>query len=238
MTYLCSTFYKDTTFIIVCFHILNYIAPLSRNTLAMLKFSVTILCAFFLINAIVYAQPIDKKVLTHSVYDGWKDLARPLISDNGEWVSFEINPQKGDGFLHLINLKTQSRDSIPRGQDAQFSSSSDIMVFKIKQRENELHQLKLAKTKKEDLPKDSLGIYLLKADSLVRIPKLKSFQLPKDGGSWMAYLLEKPKDVKKDGVADSLKLTLSKDSSAVKTCLLYTSPSPRDRQKSRMPSSA
>ena len=25
---------------------------------------------------------------------------------------------------------------------------------------------------------------------------------------------------------------------AVKTCLLYTSPSPRDRQKSRMPSSA
>ena len=27
-------------------------------------------------------------------------------------------------------------------------------------------------------------------------------------------------------------------STAVKTCLLYTSPSPRDRQKSRMPSSA
>ena len=25
---------------------------------------------------------------------------------------------------------------------------------------------------------------------------------------------------------------------AIKTCLLYTSPSPRDRQKSRMPSSA
>ena len=28
------------------------------------------------------------------------------------------------------------------------------------------------------------------------------------------------------------------DSAVVSTCLLYTSPSPRDRQKSRMPSSA
>ena len=29
-----------------------------------------------------------------------------------------------------------------------------------------------------------------------------------------------------------------KEAEAPKTCLLYTSPSPRDRQKSRMPSSA
>ena len=162
MNYLCPTILMDTEFNLVCFQILNYLAPLSRNNLAMLKISLTILCYLLWINAIVYAQPSDKKVLTHSVYDGWKDLARPLITDNGEWVSFEINPQKGDGLLHLLNLKTLSRDSVPRGLDAQFSSSSNLMVFKIKQPENVLHKLKLAKTKKEDLPKDSLGIYLLK----------------------------------------------------------------------------
>ena len=183
----------------------------------MLKLSLTILCAFLFINTKVNAQPSDKKVLTHSVYDSWKDLTRPLISDNGEWVAFEINPQKGDGFLHYLNLRSQSRDSIARGLEAQFSSSSDLIVFKIKQPENKLHKLKLAKTKKDDLPKDSLGIFLLKTDSLIRIPGLKSFLLPKEGGSWMAYLLEKPKDLKKDGVADSLKSTLSKDSSAVKS---------------------
>ena len=32
--------------------------------------------------------------------------------------------------------------------------------------------------------------------------------------------------------------TLSIDERGIITCLLYTSPSPRDRQKSRMPSSA
>ena len=196
---------------------MNYLAPLSQNTLAMLKFSLTILCVFLFIDAIVLAQPSDKKVLTHTVYDSWKDLARPLISDNGEWASFEINPQKGDGFLHLLNLKTQSRDSVARGEEALFSSTSDLIAFKIKQPENVLHKLKLAKTKKEDFPKDSLGIYLLKTDSIIRIPGLKSFLLPKEGGSWMAYLLEKPKELKKDEVPDSLKSALPKDSTLVKT---------------------
>ena len=32
--------------------------------------------------------------------------------------------------------------------------------------------------------------------------------------------------------------TLQRDSNALKNCLLYTSPSPRDRTRSRMPSSA
>ena len=43
-------------------------------------------------------------------------------------------------------------------------------------------------------------------------------------------------DLVADGLTNqeiAVKLTISK-----RTCLLYTSPSPRDRQKSRMPSSA
>jgi hypothetical protein len=38
------------------------------------------------------------------------------------------------------------------------------------------------------------------------------------------------------GIKDEIDLVSAKD--LVKGCLLYTSPSPRDRQKSRMPSSA
>ena len=39
-------------------------------------------------------------------------------------------------------------------------------------------------------------------------------------------------------IADLLGLTQSAISHQLRVCLLYTSPSPRDRQKSRMPSSA
>ena len=143
------------------------------------------------------SQTPGKKALTHAVYDSWKELAKPSIAANGQWVTFEVNPQKGDGFLHLQDIKTGRRDSLARGQEAVFSSTSDLMVFKIRQPEKILRKLKLAKTKKEDLPKDSLGIWFLAADSIEKIPGIKSFQLPKEGGSWIAYLQDKSKDTTK-----------------------------------------
>ena len=41
-----------------------------------------------------------------------------------------------------------------------------------------------------------------------------------------------------DDIADEGNLTKNERKKLLKDCLLYTSPSPRDRQKSRMPSSA
>ena len=55
---------------------------------------------------------------------------------------------------------------------------------------------------------------------------------PKQGSS----KVEKPKEVStKMGMINAM---MKKMGGMNKTCLLYTSPSPRDRQKSRMPSSA
>ncbi len=169
--------------------------------------------------ASVSSQTVTKKSLSNSDYDNWKEMAKPQISPNGQVVSYEVNPQKGDGFLHLQNLLTGKHDSLPRGQEAAFSSGSELVAFKIKQPEPVLHKLKLAKTKKEDLPKDSLGIRLLKTDSLVKIPRVKSFQMPKEGGAWIAFLQEKSKDTAKPKgePKDSLKLKSAKDSSLLKT---------------------
>jgi len=156
---------------------------------------------------VALSQTPVKKPLTHAVYDSWKELAKPSLSANGEWVTFEVNPQKGDGFLHLQDIKTGRRDSLACGQEAVFSSTSDLLVFKIRQPEKVLRKLKLAKTKKEDLPKDSLGIWFLAKDSIARIPNIKSFQLPKEGGSWLAYLQDKPKDnTKSQAAGDTAKL--------------------------------
>jgi dipeptidyl aminopeptidase/acylaminoacyl peptidase len=158
---------------------------------------------------------VEKKSLNHSDYDSWKALSKPQISPNGNWVSYEINPQKGDGWLHLHNIVQGTHDSLKRGQDAAFSYSSDLLVFRIKQPEDSLRKLKLAKKKKDELPKDSLGIWLLEKDSLITVAGLKSFQLPKEGGSWVAYLHEKAKEksVEKDTVAKASE----PDSSAVES---------------------
>lgn len=171
----------------------------------MIRKIILLLCPALLTSLVVFAQTQTKKPLTHSVYDSWKTLVKTQVTDNGKYVSYEINPQKGDGFLHLENLENKQHDSIYRGQGAVFSSSSDLMVFRINQPEDTLRKLKLAKKKKDDMPKDSLGIWLLPKDTLLRFAGLKSFQLPKEGGSWVAWLYEKPKvNEKEKAKTDSL----------------------------------
>jgi dipeptidyl aminopeptidase/acylaminoacyl peptidase len=175
----------------------------------MKRTSFLIFCAL-LLNLMCFAQSASKKPLTHDVYDGWKKLDKPLISDNGKYAAYEINPQKGDGWLHLQNLVSASHDSIYRGQSAVFSSTSDLMVFRIVQPADTLRKLKLAKKKKDEMPKDSLGIWLLEKDSVMRFAGLKSFQLPKEGGAWVAWLYEKPKPKEKDKVKPESKDTIQK----------------------------
>ena len=54
------------------------------------------------------------------------------------------------------------------------------------------------------------------------------------------HLREHPKRVQRyqDAVTESLNHLTDRANDAPNTCLLYTSPSPRDRTRSRMPSSA
>ena len=185
----------------------------------MLKKLLLLLPVILAATAVCLSQIPAKKLLTHSVYDSWKELVKPTVSANGNWASFEINPQKGDGFLHFQQLQTGKHDSLSRGLEATFSSSSDLVVFRIRQPDQLVRKLKLAKTKKEDLPKDSLAYRILYGDSIHKVAGLKSFQLPKEGGAWIAYLTDMPKESLKKKVesTDTLKLKAAKDSSMMKS---------------------
>ena len=75
----------------------------------------------FLASAGLYAQkaPLDK-----NVYDSWKSLSAAKISDDGQWISYDILPQQGDGWLYIYNVKTGKKDSVARGKNASFSPNS------------------------------------------------------------------------------------------------------------------
>ena len=66
------------------------------------------------------ALQAQKKPLDHSVFDSWQSVANPLISSSGQVVSYEVNPQEGDGTLYIRVLgKKQDRHiEIPRGYKA------------------------------------------------------------------------------------------------------------------------
>lgn len=162
-----------------------------------------VLVCMLMIQVTAYAQKVPLK---HTDYDGWKNLKNQQISANGEWISYEVNPQKGDGFLYLYQVKTKKLDSIARGFNAEFSPKSEILTFKIKAQYDTVRQAKLDKVDKKDMPKDSIGIWNLSNKELVKLPELKSFQMPEEKGEWMAYYLEMPKEEKDSLAKDSVEV--------------------------------
>lgn len=128
------------------------------------------------------------KPLHHSVYDFWEEIPEQAVSRNGEYGAFVINPQKGDGHLYLHQLGNgEVINKFPRGYNAKFTYDSRFVVFKIKPQLEKVNAAKRAKKKKDELPKDSLGIYNLATGELLKFPSLISFQLPEKGSGWLAY---------------------------------------------------
>ncbi len=161
-----------------------------------------LLTTFFFLAIVCISQDINKKPLEHDVYDAWKDLKHPIISNDGGWISFEINPQKGDGWIYLYNVPSHQYDSVSRGNNAVFSPNNNFLVFKIKPQYDTVRSAKLKKVKKEDLPKDTLGILLFEKDSLLKLERVKSFKMPEEESDWLAFHHEKT-IIKKDSTNDA-----------------------------------
>lgn len=145
------------------------------------------------------AQRTTKKQITTSDFGGWKVLNNPQISNDGKYAAFEVNQQKGDGSLIVKTLDSKKEDSIPRGYAAQFSPESDFIVYKIKQPEDSIRSAKKKKLKKEDMPVDSVGIFIFKKHQTYAYPNLKQFALPKEHATWVPFLSDMKKETKKDG---------------------------------------
>lgn len=139
----------------------------------------------------------NKKVVSPEIYDDWKSVSATSISPNGGFVSFEINPQVGDGNLLIKNFDGSNEKIFPRGYKATFPESEDFFVFQVKAEYKKVRDLKLKKKKKEDLPKDSLFILNLKTGALESYPNLISVEVAEEESDWMAFL-QKPEEAKKD----------------------------------------
>ncbi len=148
----------------------------------------TTLFSIFCILAVAPAWAASgKKALDHSVYAQWNQIQRPQLSADGRWASYEVNPQQGDGWLHLINLQTQERDSIARGSQAAFSPGSDFLSYLIKPEAETVRQAKLDGKSREEMPQDHLGVIRLYDDERFLFENVRSFAVAQEDLPWMAF---------------------------------------------------
>ena len=158
------------------------------------KLNLALLLFLFSFQTVIGQQ---KRPLTHSDYDGWERLSSEKITKDGAWVGFQISPQEGDGRLEVLSFKNpQNKVVIPRGTSFNFSADDAFAVGKIVPQKDSVRFLKLKKAKKEDMPYDSLFIYQMSNGNLVKLPRVKSYAIPSEAGSWIAIHFEKEKSVK------------------------------------------
>jgi dipeptidyl aminopeptidase/acylaminoacyl peptidase len=150
------------------------------------RFFSAILCFFSLA---VSAQ--TKKTIDHSVYDGWQSVQQTLISNDGKWVVYMINPQEGDGELVIQSTDGSYKKTIARGYSHLITEDNRYVIFKIRPLFKDTRDARIKRKRPDDMPKDSLAMIELGKDSVLKIARVKAFKAPEKAAGWMAYHLEK-----------------------------------------------
>ena len=220
--------------------------------------SVALICALALIaSSFAYALGQQtapaKRALTHQDYDSWHSIQAPQISRDGKFVAYAYMAQDGDSEIVVRNLTTGVDQRAPRGYHppvpppddpganigeflaAQarlvrpvFAADSRFVVFSIEPTKAEVTKAKKEKKKPEEMPKNSLGIMDLSNGQVVRIEKVKSFQVPEDGSGFVAYLLEPKPEPKKPVDKDTTATTAEGAGSNATSSTRGSSPTVRE----------
>ncbi len=161
----------------------------------------------------------QKRPLTHQDYDGWRSIRSQQLSRDGKFLAYALFPQEGDGEFVVRNLATgkewrqscgetppppkpdfanpEETTPTPTGITIAFTYDSNYVVFSTFPPTAEVEKAKRAKKKPDEMPKKGLVLLNLSNGAATRIDRVKSFQVPEEGGDVAAWLHEPAKAAEK-----------------------------------------
>lgn len=149
---------------------------------------------FFLIMLIaMQASPQAKKAMTIDDLVTWNRISERVISDDGSLIAFKTEPSKGDAVITLFNGNGDLKATFNCATGATISQDSKYFFFTIKAPEAEVRELKLKKTKRDEMPLNALGIYNVATGVTDTIARLKSYKVPSKWAGWIAWQSEPAK---------------------------------------------
>lgn len=198
--------------------------------------------------ALSFPLHAQKKPLDHSVYDGWQSVQNAAISRSGNILTWQENPQEGDGVLVIRNNKNGRQLRLPRGYKQQIVSGEQFVVCQLKPLYEQTRKAKIKKKKDDDLPQDSLAIVNLRTWRVSKFASVPSYKLGKYAARAVAFmssdttLIPKKERKKKDvgrpmlvyefltGRTDTLRHVDAYDMDRTGSVIAYT----RKEQKNKM----
>ncbi len=134
-----------------------------------------------------------KKPLTIDDLNSWNRITESAISWDGSLAGFVIEPWDGDPIIKLYDSTAAEKVSFSNASGLTLTTDSRYLIFTIRTPEAKVKELKLKKTKKEDMPLNSLGIYNVIKNTTDTIERLKSYKVPSKWAGWIAYQCEPEK---------------------------------------------
>jgi len=161
-------------------------------------------------------QPASaKRPITHADYDSWRSIVSPQISRDGKFVAYAYMAQDADSDIVVRNVATNVEWRAGRGyrppapppdislpnsgeiiaEQARlvrpvFTADSRFVLFGIEPNKADLNKAKKEKKRPEEMPKNALGMIDLSNGQVAKVDRVKNFQVPEDGGGFVAYLME------------------------------------------------
>jgi dipeptidyl aminopeptidase/acylaminoacyl peptidase len=125
----------------------------------------------------------DKKVLSLEDYSRWTHITGTELSDDGDWMSYELNPNEGNDTLHVKSLSGQQEYELPMGDNAVFSSDNRWVAYTTTPDEETREQMK---ENDQDIHETA---WLLNLDSGEKhqVEKAKDMTFSEDGRYWAVH---------------------------------------------------
>jgi dipeptidyl aminopeptidase/acylaminoacyl peptidase len=147
----------------------------------------------------------SKKYIDHDAIEKWNRITETAISDNGKYISYKVEPWRGNSDVFIYTSLGEQVEKFESAGGIRFSMDSKYLVFKKVLTLETTRELKLKKTKKDDMPGERLGIYDIGNESLFEIENIIEYKMPEKWSAYLAYKARKTKVVDSEGETEGKK---------------------------------
>ncbi len=135
----------------------------------------------------VSSEARGKRILSFEDIMKFKEIHDPVISEDGLWIAYNAQPDRGDGEVVIHSLKSGSRFVVERGSRPQISKDSKWVVMTVRPEAVDLEQ------SQKDKPKEGMALIETASGDVTRYEKVQSFSLS-DDSRWIAFLHHKEEE--------------------------------------------
>ncbi len=133
------------------------------------------------------SQPGQKKVLTFQDIMRFKEIHDPVISEDGLWLAYNAQPDRGDGEVAVHGLRNGAEFIVERGSRPRISKDSKWVAMVVKPKAADIEKAE------NDKPKEGMALLETSTGRVVLYERVQSFVFSEDS-KWIAYLHHKEEE--------------------------------------------